>query len=155
MYNFNSCSKYVYAYNKINYSYEDAVAMVTIGKGKHFSLGLDLEGLISLSAPQIMEFSDELQKLLGRILTFPLVTVAAINGRQGFFFFFPQEFVCIFFFFFLASFSSKPAFFSPSYFFLKLQIAFSLAFVSKHLFSLFSTYYFTNNATFNINFSRS
>lgn len=55
--------------------------MVTIGKGKHFSLGLDLEGLISLSAPEVMEFSDELQKLLGRILTFPLVTVAAINGK--------------------------------------------------------------------------
>ena len=54
--------------------------MVTIGKGKHFSLGLDLEGLITLSAPEIMEFSDGLQKLLGRILTFPLVTVAAING---------------------------------------------------------------------------
>ena len=56
--------------------------MVTIGKGKHFSLGLDLEGLITLSAPEIMEFSDGLQKLLGRILTFPLVTVAAINGIQ-------------------------------------------------------------------------
>lgn len=56
--------------------------MVTIGKGKHFSLGLDLEGLMSLSAPEIMEFSNELQKLLGRILAFPLVTVAAINGRQ-------------------------------------------------------------------------
>ena len=54
--------------------------MVTIGKGKHFSLGIDLEGLISLSALEIMEFSDGLQKLLGRILTFPLVTVAAING---------------------------------------------------------------------------
>ena len=64
------------------YSYEDAVAMVTIGKGKHFSLGLDLEGLITLSAPKLMEFSDNLQKLLGRILTFPLVTVAAINGTQ-------------------------------------------------------------------------
>ena len=56
--------------------------MVTIGKGKHFSLGLDLEGLITLSAPEIMEFTDGLQKLLGRILTFPLVTVAAINGIQ-------------------------------------------------------------------------
>ena len=65
-------------------SYEDAVAMVTIGKGKHFSLGLDLEGLISLSAPEIMEFSYELQKLLGRILTFPLVTVAAINGMHAY-----------------------------------------------------------------------
>ena len=56
--------------------------MVTIGKGKHFSLGIDLEGLISLSAPEIMEFSDNLQKLVGRILTFPLVTVAAINGTK-------------------------------------------------------------------------
>jgi enoyl-CoA hydratase/carnithine racemase len=55
--------------------------MVTIGKGKHFSLGLDLEGLVSLSAAEVMEFSNKLQKLLGRILTFPLVTVAAINGK--------------------------------------------------------------------------
>lgn len=70
----------------VQYSYEDAVAMVTIGKGKHFSLGLDLEGLVSLSAPEIVEFSNNLQKLLGRILALPLITVAAINGRQGFLF---------------------------------------------------------------------
>lgn len=73
--------------------------MVTIGKGKHFSLGLDLEGLVSLSAPEIMEFSDELQKLLGRILTFPLVTVAAINGI------FPPQMSFVFFFFVTSFFS--------------------------------------------------
>lgn len=54
--------------------------MVMIGKGKHFSLGLDLEKLGALTAPDLQNFGHELQKLLARLLTFPMVTVAAING---------------------------------------------------------------------------
>lgn len=56
--------------------------MVTIGKGKHYCLGLDLERMITMSPLEMFDFTDNLQKLLGRILTFPLVTVAAINGKQ-------------------------------------------------------------------------
>ena len=62
------------------YSYKDAIAMVTTAQGKYYSLGLDLEELITLSPPQLAEFSDQLQKLLARLLTFPMVTVAALNG---------------------------------------------------------------------------
>ena len=54
--------------------------MVTIGKEKHYCLGLDLEKLITYSPLELLEFSDKLAQLIGRILTFPLVTIAAING---------------------------------------------------------------------------
>jgi len=54
--------------------------VVTIGEGKFYSLGLDLELMASMSAFEMVSFSNNLQKLLARLLTFPLVTVAAING---------------------------------------------------------------------------
>ena len=54
--------------------------MVTTGEGKFYSLGLDLETLGSLSMAEAQQFGEDLQKLLLRLLTFPLVTVAAING---------------------------------------------------------------------------
>lgn len=54
---------------------------MTVGKGKYYCLGLDLEKLITLSPQELLEFSDEMQKLVGRILTFPMVTIAAINGN--------------------------------------------------------------------------
>ena len=57
--------------------------MITTGKGKYFSLGLDLEGLAALPPPEVKEFTNRLQKLLARILSFPLITVAAINGRPA------------------------------------------------------------------------
>ena len=63
-------------------SYEDATALVTMGEGKFYSLGLDLVGLAGLSAVEIQQFADDLQKMLLRLLTFPLVTVAAINGES-------------------------------------------------------------------------
>ena len=62
-------------------SYEDITAMVTIGEGKYYSLGLDLVTLATLSAMEIEQFVNDIQRLLLRLLTFPLVTVAAINGQ--------------------------------------------------------------------------
>ena len=62
-------------------SYEDAKCVVTIGEGKHYCLGLDLEYLAGCSMMESYTFSETLQKLMLRILTFPLVTVAAINGE--------------------------------------------------------------------------
>ena len=62
-------------------SFEDATAVVTMGEGKYYSLGLDLPVLATMSVVEITQFSHDVQKLLLRILTFPLVTVAAINGR--------------------------------------------------------------------------
>ncbi len=61
-------------------SYEDAKAVVTIGEGKHYCLGLDLDYLATASPEEAMAFAVNLQGMLLRILTFPLVTVAAING---------------------------------------------------------------------------
>lgn len=54
--------------------------MVTIGEGKHYSLGLDLECLATLNVVEMQNFSSSLQRVLRRLLTFPLVTVAALNG---------------------------------------------------------------------------
>ena len=61
-------------------SYEDANSLVTIGDGKFYSLGLDLEHMATMAPYELITFTSDLQKLLARLLTFPLVTVAAING---------------------------------------------------------------------------
>lgn len=62
-------------------SCHDATAMVTIGKDKHFSLGLDLQELDNLTDADRINFFNDFERLLCRTLTFPLVTVAAVNGR--------------------------------------------------------------------------
>ncbi len=56
---------------------------MTTGEGKFFSTGVDM-GLVRSPNPlQFVEVLSELQKLLARLLTFPLVTVAAINGKYS------------------------------------------------------------------------
>ena len=64
-------------------SYEDANSLVTIGDGKFYSLGLDLEHMATMAPYELITFTSDLQKLLARLLTFPLVTVAAINGTYS------------------------------------------------------------------------
>ena len=54
---------------------------MTIGEGKYYSLGLDLDRMATMPGLGSFEFLYEVQKLLARLLTFPLVTVAAINGE--------------------------------------------------------------------------
>lgn len=54
-------------------------ALVTIGSGKFYSNGLDLEHMMSCDAPQA--YLHSVLAILGRILTFPMTTVAAINGH--------------------------------------------------------------------------
>ena len=54
--------------------------MVTISDGKVFSLGLDVDLMVQASAEELMQYMVDLQKLYCRMLTFPLVTVAAVNG---------------------------------------------------------------------------
>ena len=53
--------------------------MVTISDGKYFSLGLDLE-LANPDRSEMIQYIVDLQKMYCRLLTFPLVTVAAANG---------------------------------------------------------------------------
>jgi enoyl-CoA hydratase/carnithine racemase len=55
-------------------------ALVTAGHGKFYSNGLDLEWL-SANAEQAGEYLAAVQQLLARMLTFPMVTVAALPGH--------------------------------------------------------------------------
>ncbi|MGH3184694.1 MAG: enoyl-CoA hydratase/isomerase family protein, partial [Acidimicrobiales bacterium] len=54
-------------------------ALVTTGEGKFYSNGLDLDWLGS--APDPAASLDRVHRLLVRVLTFPAVTVAAVNGH--------------------------------------------------------------------------
>jgi len=58
----------------------DARALVTIGGGKHYSNGYDLEFLGSLG-DALSEFLDRSRHVLARVLAFPLPTAAALNGH--------------------------------------------------------------------------
>jgi Delta3-Delta2-enoyl-CoA isomerase len=60
---------------------EGPVALVTTGEGKFFSNGLDLDWLMAGSQEETAGFIPEVHRLLGRVLGFPAVTVAAVNGH--------------------------------------------------------------------------
>ncbi|GFO46678.1 enoyl-coa delta isomerase 3-like [Plakobranchus ocellatus] len=55
--------------------------LITTGKGKFYSNGLDLKWLATQTAEDVKEFIVALQKWLLRLLLFPLPTVAALNGH--------------------------------------------------------------------------
>lgn len=55
-------------------------AVVTTGRGKIYSNALDLEKLNHLSKDQIKDLKAKFVTLLMRFITFPMPTVAAING---------------------------------------------------------------------------
>ena len=55
---------------------------MTVGEGKYYSLGLDLDRMASMPGLGSFSFLYDVQVLLARLLTFPLVTVAAINGAS-------------------------------------------------------------------------
>ena len=59
---------------------EGPVALVTTGEGKFYSNGLDLDWLMS-SGTDSSGFIDDVHRLLGRVLGFAGVTVAAVNGH--------------------------------------------------------------------------
>ena len=59
----------------------DAAALVTVGEGKFFSNGLDLEWIAAHGDEGMAFVNYEFNGLLKRLLTFPVVTVAAINGH--------------------------------------------------------------------------
>ena len=56
--------------------------MVTTGEGKFYSTGVDVVTVQSPNPGQFLEVLTQLQRLLARLLTFPMVTVAAINGEE-------------------------------------------------------------------------
>jgi enoyl-CoA hydratase/carnithine racemase len=59
----------------------DAVGLVSIGEGKFYSNGLDLDWLKEPDTEPMVDFVRALERLFARLLTFPLVAVAACNGH--------------------------------------------------------------------------
>ncbi|WP_029114315.1 enoyl-CoA hydratase-related protein [Mycobacterium sp. URHB0044] len=58
----------------------NAHALITTGLGKFYSNGLDLDWL-GANSDRLGWYVDRVQSLLNRVLTFPLPTVAAVNGH--------------------------------------------------------------------------
>jgi Delta3-Delta2-enoyl-CoA isomerase len=58
-----------------------ARALVTVGTGKHYSNGFDIEFLGTLDGPGLAAFMDGALRVLTRLLTFPVPTAAALNGH--------------------------------------------------------------------------
>ncbi|MEV7552820.1 enoyl-CoA hydratase-related protein [Amycolatopsis sp. NPDC089917] len=61
-------------------SYPDPAVLVTVGSGKFYSNGLDLEWLTGNPA-QAAQYVADVHELLARVLTLGVHTVAAINGH--------------------------------------------------------------------------
>src|SRR5215469_6153910 len=59
---------------------EGACALVTTGDGKFYSNGMDLDWLATVP-DQAGEYLHAIYRLLGRVLGFPAITVAAVNGH--------------------------------------------------------------------------
>ncbi len=58
----------------------DPLALVTIGSGKFFSNGLDLEWLLG-DGVNMPAFVAQVERLFARVLSAPYITVAALNGH--------------------------------------------------------------------------
>jgi len=56
-------------------------ALVTVGEGKFYSNGLDLEWLPAQRPEVVDEFLADFEALFARLLAFPIATVAALNGH--------------------------------------------------------------------------
>jgi enoyl-CoA hydratase/carnithine racemase len=60
---------------------EGPAALVTVGEGKYYSNGLDLEWLATQDPPGIESFLVDFERLFARLLEFPVISVAALNGH--------------------------------------------------------------------------
>ncbi len=60
---------------------EGPAALVTTGEGKFYSNGLDLEWMRAQGPDVLGSFLASFQRMLGRLLAFPLPTVAALGGH--------------------------------------------------------------------------
>lgn len=60
---------------------DEPTALVTTGTGKFYSNGLDLSYISTLSGEQAQAFIVRVHELLAKLLFFPTITVAAINGH--------------------------------------------------------------------------
>ena len=57
-------------------------ALVTTGQGKFYTNGLDLDWLVAQEPPKAIEFVSEVIRVFARLVAFPMVTVAAMNGHS-------------------------------------------------------------------------
>lgn len=55
--------------------------LITTGSGKHYSNGLDTDWMAGKSGREVVGYVNAVEGILGRILTFPAPTVAAVNGH--------------------------------------------------------------------------
>jgi enoyl-CoA hydratase/carnithine racemase len=55
-------------------------ALVTVGEGKFYSNGMDLDWLATVP-DRAAAYLESIYRLLGRVLGFPAITVAAVNGH--------------------------------------------------------------------------
>ncbi len=62
-------------------SADDPTALVVTGEGKFFSNGLDLDWLTGDGAGEVDTFLADFEGLFARVLTFPMITVGALNGH--------------------------------------------------------------------------
>ena len=73
--------------NICNFRNKDIQALITTGEGRFYSTGLDLDWLMSggghFDADVANSFFPEWYKFLIRLLTFPIPTIAAINGKYN------------------------------------------------------------------------
>ena len=60
---------------------EQAEALVTTGTGKFYSNGFDLDWLAQPDTEHMVGFVQDVERLMARLLGFPMVTVAACNGH--------------------------------------------------------------------------
>lgn len=60
---------------------EGPAALVTSGEGKFYSNGLDLEWMGSIGPQELQRHMDKVHDTFIRMLTFPMITVAALNGH--------------------------------------------------------------------------
>lgn len=55
--------------------------LITTGSGKHYSNGLDVDWMAGKDSADVVAYVNSVERVLGRILTFPAPTVAAVNGH--------------------------------------------------------------------------
>jgi enoyl-CoA hydratase/carnithine racemase len=60
---------------------EGDAALVTVGEGKFYSNGLDLDYMMALEGQATADFLRSVLGLLSRVLEFPMATVAAMQGH--------------------------------------------------------------------------
>lgn len=59
----------------------DVSAVVVVGEDRYWSTGLDLDHVGTMSSNERMAFMRRVDLVLGRLLTAPIITVAALNGH--------------------------------------------------------------------------